>query len=386
MGAVLSLQGDRKVVMYSDANIAPSSAFAGSKMFGHANGHPHTANHNHSRPSHQGGKSFFGHASKENSKHFKFGHGLFGGNHNHHQPSSGPNGTHFPQHNHPPLSEMNAAGPNNDCIGSQAFHGNHHHGLKKSLGFINALHLGKHFGFGKEKKNKLNKHDLSGQQSLNNTTKVLNQREEDKCNAGSSVPLRNGIQKSLSCYNLKSGTTTSNIEIVKNINKNINDHEAEDRNNNGIGAKNIALASKKDSAEPTASRREIVVHPKKEDSFMYCGRKPVLLTTEQFPVGKIDVNESQSKPIIFLSKTSQMRPNVYNVLQQAYAGGINNNGQIILPNGNHATSIVGPNAGFTRKTSNVSLGSTNSSNGTFSDVPNMLGQKRTVIQVSALGY
>jgi hypothetical protein len=29
------------------------------------------------------------------------------------------------------------------------------------------------------------------------------------------------IQKSLSCYNLKSGVTTNNIELVKNVNKNI---------------------------------------------------------------------------------------------------------------------------------------------------------------------
>src|SRR5699024_4478853 len=93
------LQGDRKVVIYSDANIEPASAFGGGggKMFTHTNGSHH---HNHT------GKSFFGHASKENSKHFKFGHGLFGGGggggHNH---SNGI--TNYPQHNHPPLIEVN---------------------------------------------------------------------------------------------------------------------------------------------------------------------------------------------------------------------------------------------------------------------------------------
>lgn len=88
-------------------------------------------------------------------------------------------------------------------------HQSHHGGLKKSLGFINALHLGKHFSINREKRKAEKNKNLINQQK--------NQQTNDLVNNNS----KNNIQKSLSCYNLKSGTTTNNIEIVKNINKDI---------------------------------------------------------------------------------------------------------------------------------------------------------------------
>lgn len=397
MGAVLSLQSDRKVVIYGDDSVESSTAFGASKIFAHTNGHNHY-HHGHNHHQHNTSRSLFGQASKENSRHFKFGHGLFGD----HSVSN----KNYPQHNHPPLAEIHI-GTNGEPITNQNYHtsnntANHHHGLglKKSLGFINALHLGKHFGWGKEKKNKVNKHDLSGQQSLNNT-KMNHQRMEAGNESTTTSSTRNCIQKSLSCYNLKSGTTTTNIEIVKNINKNINavshdsDESINNNNNNSLnnnknntntsssnGSSNVvrinSIRVKKGSAESNMSRHESLIVPKKEDSYLFGGRKPVVMTTEQFPV--VSANDCQSKPIIFLSKSSQVRPNVYNVLQQAYTGGIN--GQIVLPNGNQTTTLVGANNAVTRKTSTVSLGSNGSS--TISEGPNHLGQKRTVIQVSTL--
>lgn len=354
MGAVLSLQGERKVMIYSDG-IEPTSAF-GSKVYSshnHQNGHT--------------GKSFFGHSSSS-SKHFKLSHALFGGGGGHNNHHNGP------QHNHP-LSEV-AVVPNSEVQhnhGSNATYHNHHHGLKKSLGFINALHLGKHFGFGKEKKNKL-KHDLTGQQSLNNTKATLKSGEDEIKDC---CLTRNGIQKSLSCYNLKSGTTTTNIEIVKNINKNVGNEE--NNNNNGSNVGRITSHGKKDLGLDVIRQSQVC---RKEPDFVFGGRKgPVILTTEQFPNFpnmKSDQNKSPnsqcSKPMIFLSKSSQVRPNVYSVLQQAYG-----------------TQIVPAHQPNTRKTSNVSLSSvgsagTNHSHGvdttTGQTGVHSTGQKRTVIQVS----
>ena len=392
MGAVLSLQGDRKVVIYGDESVESSTTYGSSKIFAQSNGHHHHHHHhshNHNHHHHNTSRSFFGQATKENSKHFKFGHALFGD----HNMST----KNFPQHNHPPLAEMHI-GSNGEPIANQNYHPTSHHhglGLKKSLGFINALHLGKHFGWGKEKKNKVNKHDLSGQQSLNNSK--MTQRMDAGNDSNTSSTGRNCIQKSLSCYNLKSGTTTTNIEIVKNINKNINavSHESDDslnnnNNNNNIcadnnsssnGSNNVvrinSIQMKKNSIESNISRHESLIVPKKEDSFLYGGRKPVVLTTEQFPV--VNANDCQSKPIIFLSKSSQVRPNVYNVLQQAYTNGVN--GQIKLSNSQSSSLVGGGNnpAVCTRKTSSVSLGSNGSSS--IIEGPNHLGQKRTVIQV-----
>ncbi|KAJ6225679.1 hypothetical protein RDWZM_004224 [Blomia tropicalis] len=365
MGAVLSLQGDRKVVIYSDANIEPSTAFGG-KVYNTGNGVTNV----------HASKSIFGHSS--NSKHFKLGQSLFGSHHT------------YTQHNHPPLNEVTV-------IPNEATHHNyhtnnnnnnhHHHGLKKSLGFINALHLGRHFGFGKEKKNKHNKHDLTGQQSLNNV-------KSSKCQNGGkqeidSSTTMNRIQKSLSCYNLKSGTTTTNIEIVKNINKNMihesgNENTNFNNNNCSIISNNVnnynhhQVNLTKNGRKDSGKTNEMIITTKKDD-MLNCSRKPILLTTEKFPTVKSDMNNkspSQSKPIIFLSKSSQVKPNMYNMLQQAYSG---TNGQIHLPNSTSLATSV-PNNG--RKVSNVSLSSNGSSAIDSINPTPVTTQKRTIIQAS----
>ena len=69
--------------------------------------------------------------------------------------------------------------------------------------------MGKHFSINREKRKAEKNKNLINQQK--------NQQTNDLVNNNS----KNNIQKSLSCYNLKSGTTTNNIEIVKNINKDI---------------------------------------------------------------------------------------------------------------------------------------------------------------------
>lgn len=298
MGAVLSFQGDRKVVIYSDNHIEPTPAF-GSKLF---------TTH---------GRSLFGGHSKESR--FKFGHGFFDSGHQS-KLNATETETFAPQHNHPT--------------------NHHHHGLKKSLGFITGLHFGKHFGFIHRDKKNRKKSDKSD-----------NLKDDDGV-------VRNGIQKSLSCYNLKSGTTTNNIEIVKNIHKNLEEcHEeiGEDVNHNHV--KNYAHP-----VNPMLRLNGVDLSTKD-----YFGvRKPVLLTTEQFPAVKNSPTGSQqSKPIIFLSKSSQLKPNVYSVLKQAY------------PAPPVVTAPVVKQQAVERKTSNVSISSSQSSG---SDViPN--SHKRTVIQV-----
>jgi len=102
-----------------------------------------------------------------------------------------------------------------------------HGGLKKSLGFINALHLGRHFNINRDKKKlEKNKNQLQ-QQNINNNRQPL-----DSINNFCDNNNKN-IQKSLSCYNLKSGITTNNIELVKNINKDVsqapNQHQVSDK-------------------------------------------------------------------------------------------------------------------------------------------------------------
>lgn len=341
MGAVLSFQGDRKVVIYSDNHIEPTPAF-GSKLF--------TSHH---------GRSLFGHHKEPNSKTFKFGNGLIdnGNNQNH-------------QHKHLPYN--GASEPMTNGEATHYHHHNHgHHGLKKSLGFITGLHFGKHFGFHRDKKTKNNKKSetqVTGwKQVTKNESKQNFIKDEDIC--------RNGIQKSLSCYNLKSGTTTNNIEIVKNIKKNLTEdsqeelNERSDLNHNHVVTNNNNINHNHNSiVNPLVKFNDVDVN--KKDYYGIGPRKPILLTTEQIPVVRSPTQHS--KPIIFLSKTSQLKPNVYSVLQQSYSNHNPVSGQN-LPNG----TSIGANC---RKTSNVSISSSHSSqSGSLKE--NAPSQKRTVIQV-----
>ena len=362
MGAVLSLQGDRKVVIYSDSNLEPNTAFGNDRSYYnqfqvHGNGH-------------QSNRSFFGHSS--NSKNFKLANALFGGTHHHNHQQQNQNQS----KSNRTAKEVTKVTPHH------TYH--NHHGLKS---FINALHLGKHFGFGKEKKTK-HKHDLTWHQPLNNINNGLNGKlYNNKENKENSCVIRNGIQKSLSCYNLKSGTTTSNIEIVKNINKNV--VYQEENNNNNVtkyNNDNSKILSKRDQLGEFGRifRKNELIVPENSGQFLCSGRKPIRLTAEQFSSGRgSDMNKSPpSKPsTIYLSNCSQSRPNVY--IQQTQIGGVNST-QIVAPNssingtqphGNHRKSSI----------SNVSLSSVGSC-ATNSDTPKSVvaGQKRTVIQVGVI--
>ena len=104
-------------------------------------------------------------------------------------------------HNHNHNNNIN--NNNNNNVNSHHNHG----GLKKSLGFINALHLGRHFNIYREKKKEKNKNQMLQQNNRQQSDSINNMTDNKN------------IQKSLSCYNLKSGMTTNNIEIVKNVNR-----------------------------------------------------------------------------------------------------------------------------------------------------------------------
>lgn len=89
----------------------------------------------------------------------------------------------------------------------------HHNGLKKSSIFINALNLGKHFSVSSKKKNKNQEKDKEKDTNKSKRSPLVS--------INNLVDNNKNIQKSLSCYNLKSGITTNNIEVVKNLNRNI---------------------------------------------------------------------------------------------------------------------------------------------------------------------
>ncbi|CAG2172435.1 unnamed protein product, partial [Oppiella nova] len=172
MGTVLSISPrDRKIVMYNDSTIEANNGF-NLNAFNYSDHMNHIKN--------KGKNNTFAN-NMENNKN------LFNHNHSH-----------------------NIVTNNNNNNNNQS-----HGGLKKSLGFINALHLGKHFNINREKK-KLEKNKIL-QQNMNNN---LNRQPLENANNLNDNNNKN-IQKSLSCYNLKSGMTTNNIEIVKNVNKDI---------------------------------------------------------------------------------------------------------------------------------------------------------------------
>ncbi|RWS31218.1 cyclin-dependent kinase 5 activator 1-like protein [Leptotrombidium deliense] len=82
------------------------------------------------------------------------------------------------------------------------------HGLKKHSIFISALNLGKHFSVSSKKKNKNQDKEKQNRPPLETINNFVDNNNKN-------------IQKSLSCYNLKSGVTTNNIEVVKNLSKDI---------------------------------------------------------------------------------------------------------------------------------------------------------------------
>lgn len=114
-------------------------------------------------------------------------------------------------------------------------------GFKKHSIFINALNLGKHFSVGSRKKNLLKQQQQNQQRqekekaaqvnnsvnnNLNNNNNNNNHNNNNNININinlqQSENLNNqtenkNISKSLSCYNIKSGITANNIEVVKNI-------------------------------------------------------------------------------------------------------------------------------------------------------------------------
>ena len=116
-------------------------------------------------------------------------------------------------HNHSHNMVTNNSNHNNTNHNNNQSHG----GLKKSLNFINALHLGRHFNINRDKKKLEKNKNLLQQQNINNNQ---NRQPLDTINNYCDNNNKN-IQKSLSCYNLKQGITSNNIELVKNVNKDI---------------------------------------------------------------------------------------------------------------------------------------------------------------------
>ncbi|RWS07869.1 cyclin-dependent kinase 5 activator 1-like protein [Dinothrombium tinctorium] len=80
-----------------------------------------------------------------------------------------------------------------------------HHGFKKHSIFISALNLGKHFSVSNRKKSKNQEKEKPIRPPLENINNLVDNNKN--------------IQKSLSCYNLKSGVTTNNIEPIITISK-----------------------------------------------------------------------------------------------------------------------------------------------------------------------
>jgi cyclin-dependent kinase 5 activator 1 len=166
MGTVLSISPrDRKIVMYNDTTIEPNNGF-NLNAFNYSDHLNNLKNKDKNFSSRIDNKNFFNH------------------NHSH----------------------------NNNNNNNQS-----HGGLKKSLGFINALHLGKHFSVNRDKKKMEKNKNQIQQQNINNNK---NRPPLESINNFSDNNNKN-IQKSLSCYNLKSGITSNNIELVKNVNKDI---------------------------------------------------------------------------------------------------------------------------------------------------------------------
>lgn len=108
---------------------------------------------------------------------------------------------------------------------------------KKHSIFINALNFGKHFTAATKKKTE----KKQNQQKENIYLKNVAPLESSK----SFQEKSRNISKSLSCYNLKSGTTTNNIEVVKNLNREIQlsnekcdeNHFCEDKENRKLSNK-----------------------------------------------------------------------------------------------------------------------------------------------------
>ncbi|KAF7489599.1 hypothetical protein SSS_02043 [Sarcoptes scabiei] len=124
-------------------------------------------------------------------------------------------------------------------------------GMKKSLNLLSLLNIGKHFGFHSSQqvksrqKSATNKHQISwlrtvresrtnaksdgNKNSINVRKKNRNSKDSvvsydvddgDGLDDSERISSRGvGMPKSFSCYNLKSGTTTNNLELVKSVNK-----------------------------------------------------------------------------------------------------------------------------------------------------------------------
>lgn len=83
---------------------------------------------------------------------------------------------------------------------------------KKNNFLISALNVGKHFSLSRKREKERCKKEKAAQAA------AAQQAAQER---RASTDSNKNISKSLSCYNLKSGTTTDNIEIVKNLSRDL---------------------------------------------------------------------------------------------------------------------------------------------------------------------
>ncbi|KAI1292825.1 Cyclin-dependent kinase 5 activator 1 [Halotydeus destructor] len=89
-------------------------------------------------------------------------------------------------------------------------------GPKKASLFINALNIGKHFSVNRKREKEKRREKQEKEREKSGV-----QRVPLDTLSSNSVDSNKNISKSLSCYNLKSGTTTNNIEVVKNCSREV---------------------------------------------------------------------------------------------------------------------------------------------------------------------
>lgn len=95
-------------------------------------------------------------------------------------------------------------------------------GHKKHSILINVLNVGKHFSVNRKKEKEKNRKEKERQLAAQQLQLQL--RTTDKpptIQLNNAIDSNKNISKSMSCYNLKSGTTTDNIELVKNLSRDV---------------------------------------------------------------------------------------------------------------------------------------------------------------------